>query len=292
MADPAGTDAHEYLTVRELARLLRVTERKVYDLAAQGAVPCSRATGKLLFPADRVRDWLESATRGPAPPRPPRPPVFLGSHDPLLDWAIRQSGSELATRFYSSREGLARFAAGDGVATGLHIPEDEGWNIGPARAAAGREDAVLLGWARRRRGLVLRAEDAGAVGGLDDLDGRRLVSRQAGAGSDTLLARLLSKTEARPIPVEPVLSEQDAVLAVREGIADAAFGLEAVARAFGLSFRPVVWETFDILADRRAYFEPGLSRLFEFARSEPFRARAEAFGGYDVTPAGRVRWNA
>jgi len=30
--------------------LLRITERKVYDLAATGKVPCSRAMGKLLFP--------------------------------------------------------------------------------------------------------------------------------------------------------------------------------------------------------------------------------------------------
>lgn len=43
---------HEYLTVRELADLLRLKARKVYDLAASGTVPCSRATGKLLCPAD------------------------------------------------------------------------------------------------------------------------------------------------------------------------------------------------------------------------------------------------
>jgi hypothetical protein len=39
-----------YLTTRELASLLRITERKVYDPAATGKVPCSRAMGKLLFP--------------------------------------------------------------------------------------------------------------------------------------------------------------------------------------------------------------------------------------------------
>jgi excisionase family DNA binding protein len=30
----------EYLTTRELAELLRIKERKVYDLVASGAVPC------------------------------------------------------------------------------------------------------------------------------------------------------------------------------------------------------------------------------------------------------------
>ncbi|MEP3304507.1 MAG: helix-turn-helix domain-containing protein, partial [Roseibium sp.] len=45
-------DLPRYLTTRELADLIRVKERKVYDLAATGDVPHSRATGKLLFPRD------------------------------------------------------------------------------------------------------------------------------------------------------------------------------------------------------------------------------------------------
>lgn len=44
----------EFLTVRELAAFLRVKERKVYALAAEGALPCSRATGKLIFPRAAV----------------------------------------------------------------------------------------------------------------------------------------------------------------------------------------------------------------------------------------------
>ena len=39
-----------YLTVRELAELLRVKERKIYQLVADGEVPCRQVTGKLLFP--------------------------------------------------------------------------------------------------------------------------------------------------------------------------------------------------------------------------------------------------
>ena len=31
----------EYLTTRRLAEMLRIKERKVYDLAASGQVPCS-----------------------------------------------------------------------------------------------------------------------------------------------------------------------------------------------------------------------------------------------------------
>ncbi|WP_407943286.1 helix-turn-helix domain-containing protein [Mangrovicoccus ximenensis] len=77
---------HEYLTVRELAELLRLKERKVYDLAASGELPCSRATGKLLFPAAEIRAWIEGARGGrsmAAAPRPgsaaPCPPAWPAS---------------------------------------------------------------------------------------------------------------------------------------------------------------------------------------------------------------------
>ena len=41
-----------FLTTKELAQLLRLGERKIYDLAANGDIPCVRAVGKLLFPKD------------------------------------------------------------------------------------------------------------------------------------------------------------------------------------------------------------------------------------------------
>jgi putative molybdopterin biosynthesis protein len=43
-----------FLTTRELAALLRVKERKIYDLVAEGALPVRRVTGKLLFPREEI----------------------------------------------------------------------------------------------------------------------------------------------------------------------------------------------------------------------------------------------
>ena len=142
MADPdaarAATDAGEepggeragpeYLTTRELAELLRIKERKVYELAAAGDVPCAKVTGKLLFPERAVRRWLAAGTIGPgtdrAPgdaPRAERPATLLGSHDPLLEWALRESGAGLASYFDGSRDGVERFARGAAVAAALHL---------------------------------------------------------------------------------------------------------------------------------------------------------------------------
>ena len=79
--------SHPYLTTREVADLLRLKERKVYDLVAAGEVPCVRVTGKLLFPRDLIEAWLARNLeyKAGAESLSQRPPISAGSHDPLLD---------------------------------------------------------------------------------------------------------------------------------------------------------------------------------------------------------------
>lgn len=295
MTDPSIPD-HEYLTVPELAELLRLKERKVYDLAASGKVPCSRATGKLLFPADEIRAWVEGAKSGGDSMAAPRPAIFLGSHDPLLDWAIRQSRCGLATYFDGSHDGLARFARGEGVAAGLHIfdARSDGWNV-PAVAEAARDlNAVLIAFARRRRGLVFRS-DGPSPAGMGDLAGLRVAPRQAESGTDGLF-RALAAREGLDLSVvafaEVARTEDEAVGAVRRGEADTTFGLEAAARACGLDFLPLVEEEFALLIDRKAWFDPAMQGFLAFCSGDTFRRRADSFGGYDIGGFGTVLWNA
>ena len=285
--------APEFLTVRELAELLRIKERKVYDLAASGEIPVSRATGKLLFPADEVRVWIDGARSGPIPQDRCRPEVFLGSHDPLLDWALRQSLSGLASYFDGSHDGLQRFCAGEGVATGLHIYDGTGWNRAAVERECAGQGAVLVHWARRRRGLVVRADEAG-IGGLSDLRGCRFAPRQHESGTDTLFRHLLSESGIGMGDLtlaETARSEQDAVLAVAGGAADATFGLEAISNQYGLKFIPLIEEEFDLLVDRRDWFEPPLQRLMTFCQSPGFVDHAKGMAGYDISDLGRVVWN-
>ncbi|ETX15255.1 excisionase [Roseivivax halodurans JCM 10272] len=282
----------EYLTVRELADLLRIKERKVYDLAASGDVPCAKVTGKLLFPARDIRAWIASGTlSGSAPPKA-RPMVFLGSHDPLLDWTLRQAQTGLATYFEGSSGGLRRFCAREGVATGLHLFDSGEWNIPVVAKEASGQDAVLIAFAARRRGIVTRADSS--VTDIPGLEGRRLVPRQPGSGTESVFGHLLNQAGLSRASLDlapPALSEQDAVMAVQQGAAEATFGLEALAAAHGLRFVPLIEERFDLLIDRRAYFEPEMQRLIAFLGSAAFSDQAARLGGYDTSEAGSVRWN-
>ncbi len=288
--EDTGGPPPAYLTTKEVAALLRVRERKVYDLAAAGGIPHRRITGKLLFPRTEILAWIEG---GGETAFPERPEVLTGSHDPLLDWAVRESGSGLATLWNGSLDGLASFAEGRAALAGLHIPEAEDWNI---RAVAGRglRGAVLIAWAGRARGLVLSPAMRGRVRRVSDLKGRRVAMRQPGAGAAALFEALLSKEGLTASDLAPCAelarTESDAAAAVAAGEADAAPGIEAMARQFHLPFLPLVRERFDLLIDRRAYFTDRVQALAAFAQSDAFRGKAAAMGGYDLAEAGQVRW--
>jgi excisionase family DNA binding protein len=292
-----------FLTVRELADLLRVKERKVYQLAADGEVPCRRVTGKLLFPREDIEAWIAgdpSAGRDADAPEQTteRPAIVAGSHDPLLDWAIRESGAALPTLFDGSLDGLERFRNRQAAVAAIHIPEAAGalWNIGAVRALGPSRDAVLLSWAKRSRGLVVAAGNPLGISGIKDLAGKRLVARQESAGSQVLLRQLLEQASLSGDTVSwsapPARTESELGEAVRAGRADAGLGLVSAAGQSGLAFLPLVEEEFDLLVSRKFYFEPPFQALLAFTRSALFRERAAELGGYDITELGRVRDNA
>ena len=279
-----------YLTTKEVADLLRVRERKVYDMVAAGEIPHRKVTGKLLFPQSEITAWIEG--EGALHPAE-RPGVVSGSHDPLLDWALRESGSALATLWNGSTNGLDAFCRGEAAVAGLHIPGEDDWNIA-AVAARGVRDAVLIGWATRVRGLILAPSVADMVRDFADLRGRRVILRQEGAGTTALFSRLMAEAGLAPsdlsIPATPAHTESDAAAAVAAGEAEATLGIEAMARQFRLVFRPLLRERFDLLVDRRAWFTEPVQRLAGFMRAESITAKAAALGGYDTTGMGAVRW--
>jgi excisionase family DNA binding protein len=286
----------EFLTVKELADLLRLKERKVYDLASSGTVPCTRATGKLLFPKDEIREWLRRESIGLGTPEAPRPAILLGSHDPLLDWAIRQSRCGMASYFDGSLDGLARFHRAEGMAAGLHIyePERNDWNITRVSNECRGENVALVAFAQRQRGLVFRPFTPGATG-IAMVQDLRIAPRQAESGTEGVFRHLVTKAGFDPASLsftDVSRTESEAGQAVARGAADVTFGLKALAQDFQLGFLPLIEERFDLLIDRQAWFEPQMQRLMTFCRSEAFAQRAEQMGGYDIGCFGQIRWNA
>lgn len=286
------------MTTGEVAEYLRVKERTIYDMVARQTIPFSRATGKLLFPRRLVDAWLEAQTELPVTGIAPAPPIYAGSNDPLLEWALRQSGSGLAVLARGSVQGLEDLAAGRAVLAGLHLldPESGRWNLSAVQAHLPGTSHVLIHWARRTEGLITASDNPLGITGLRDAAerGLRFATRSEGAGSQRLLDVLLAReglSLAQITTVDrPAETHADLAALIETDEADCGLGLQAAAGPLG--FIPLVAdESFDLAVTRRDYFEPPVQTLLAFARSDTFARRAAHLGGYDLSDTGRVLWN-
>ena len=291
----------ELFTTAEAARYLRLKERKVYEMVAEGTVPCTKVTGRWLFPKAELDHWLASSvTRPEGLARPQPAPIVAGSHDPLLEWAMRESGCGLATLAVGSEAGLARFVAGEAIAAAMHLHalEDPAADANVAALAdrSDMQDAVLINFCRREQGFLLAPGNPQKIRAMDDAIAKRarIALRPAGAGAQLLLLSLLHRTKAAledlaaagPIcPTGPDIAQ-----AIRAGRADVGIATRSVANAAGLDFVPIVWEPFDLLMRQHDYFRPAMQALIRFLRSDELSARTQEMGGFDLADAGKVRY--
>jgi excisionase family DNA binding protein len=289
----------DFLTTDEAATYLRVSERKLYELIATGAVPCSKITGRWLFPKAALDRWVMSGLMGPPVVQEPAPPIVGGSHDPLLEWALRQSGSGLATLPEGSESGLRRLAHGEVLTAAIHIHRLDGdedtANADAVRHAPGLYDAVVIGFARREQGLLVAPGNPLKLTDIASVAARRarITLRPQGAGAQLLLLALVARAglalEALDTVKPPCPTGPDIAQAVRSGRADCGIATRGVARAAGIDFVPLTWERFDLVLRQRDYFLPPAQALFGFMRQGAFVERAAEFQGYDVGEAGAIR---
>jgi putative molybdopterin biosynthesis protein len=296
----------EFLTTSEAADYLRLGERKLYELVTSGAIPCSKVTGKWLFPRHELDVWVLSGLARPAGMMAADPPPIVGgSQDDLLEWALRESDSALASLNEGTMRGVDRLTRGEVLATAVHFHGDElrgteagDPNIAAMRAIQGLHDAVLVGVARREQGLLVASGNPKRLQSLQDVlaTGATIAVRQAGAGAQLLLEELLTRVGASvkdlPRLEPPCLTGPDLAGAIRAGNADCGIATRAAAHAAGLDFVPLLWENFDLLMRQRSFFRPAMQALIGFLGSKRLKQRAAELTGYDAAQAGQIRYAA
>lgn len=290
----------QLFTTAEAAAYLRLKERKIYEMVAEGTVPCTKVTGRWLFPKSELDYWLTTSVTRPAGMTRPEPaPIVGGSHDPLLEWALRESGSGLATLAIGSEAGLDRFLAGETVAAAIHLhaledPEAD-TNVAAVKERGDLRDAVMISFCRREQGFLVAPGNPLKLHAIEDVIAKRarIALRPKGAGAQLLLLSLLRRAKStldqlNAAPLCP--TGPDIAQAIRAGRADTGIATRSVAVSAGLDFEPIVWEPFDLVVRQRDYFHPPLQALFNFLRSDELAARAREMGGFDLSGAGSVRF--
>ncbi len=290
-----------YFTTEEAAAYLRLKERKLYELVSKGAVPCSKVTGKWLFPRAAIDRWISAGLSRPEGFVAEEPPAIIGgSHDPLLEWATRQSRSGYALLSEGSEVGLDRLERNEVAIAAIHLHgsgDDEAANIEGVAARAALHDAVLIAFSRREQGFLVAPGNPLGIGELGDVQRyrARIGLRPAGAGAQLLLERIAQRSgiglDALHCAEGRFATGPDLALAIRNGEIDCGLATRSVAATHRLDFIPLVWERFDLALRRRTYFEPPTRELFAFLHGESIRQCAEALGGYDLSQIGAIRLN-
>ncbi|KZD03397.1 helix-turn-helix transcriptional regulator [Oceanibaculum pacificum] len=296
----ALADQDALMTVPEVARFLRVQNRTVYDLVRTQRIPFCRIGGKLLFPRPLIQRWIVETTDYPGHQQLfDLPQVIAGSHEPLLEWAVRESNSSLAIIVEGSLAGINRLASGGALAAGTHLadPGAGDYNLSAVFQQVPVGDIVVIEWAWRQQGMIVAPDNPLGLASVTDIKQQqaRIAMRQAGSGSNALLEMMLADADIDPAELNALphaeRTQYDLGACIADGRADVGIGIEAVARRFRLGFVPLRRERFDLVVQRWAYFEPPLQALFAFTRSPDFVRQAEMLGGYDVGDCGRVIYN-
>jgi putative molybdopterin biosynthesis protein len=288
------------LNTAEAADYLHIKERKLYELVAEQAIPCTKVTGKWLFPRADLDRWLLAGMARPFGVTPAEPPPIVGgSHDPLLQWALVESRAGLAILPEGSESGYRRFLKGEVIAAAIHFHDlddlDKDANIQLVSKEPTLFDAVLVHFCSRDQGLLVAKDNPLGLATVKDLKAKkvRVAVRPEGAGAQQLLLALLKRDDLTLKDLGQSLlapTGPDIAQAIRAGHADAGIATRAVASVAGLDFVPLVTERFDILMRQRDSYRPPLQTFLNIVARPAFAPRAAELGGLDVSKAGQVRW--
>jgi len=297
----------ELLNTREVAKYLGIHEKQVYALIKARRLPATRLTGKWMFPKRLLDQAIEAdAQRALSQARDKSRRIdnsllASGSDDPvlsLLAGALRRAepGLVLFLAATGSTEGLKALNAGHTDLAFAHLldPETGEYNLPFLPVLVPDREVVAVNLFHREVGFVVSPGNPRHVRGFKDLGkkGLRLVNRQVGAGTRVLVERELARCGIEPRKIlgwdREASTHNEVALAVRSGEADVGIGAASAARLFGLGFVPLREERFDMVLDKRNFFERRIQALLELLGSTALRARVADLGGYDFRDCGKL----
>jgi putative molybdopterin biosynthesis protein len=223
------------------------------------------------------------------------------SHDDALvllrGHAAATARLHLDIRFMGSVDAIAALNEGRCTIAGFHTPPQ------PAPGSRAQRtyqpllrpgEHKIIGFARRRQGLVVAPGNPLGITGLDDVVRRqaRYVNRALGTGTRVVAEDLLANAglAAGEIQgwdrVEP--SHSAVAEAVASGSADAGMAIETAARSRGLGFVPLLEEDYYLVCLRSVLEQPAARALREVLATREWQERLGTLAGYEPLRSGEV----
>jgi excisionase family DNA binding protein len=299
------------LNTREVAAYLQINEKQVYRLVRTGRIPCTRVTGKWLFPQTLVEEWVQRSARTKTldSARPAavterfgldRGLLIAGSDDLLLGALFELSRLRfpeylLYVTNLGSFGGLEALKRGKAhvALTHLRDPTTGEYNT-PFLARDFAEGAVVAVTLWHRRVGLLSRNDGPTFTSFNDFRRRKVhfVNRQRGSGVRWLIDQQLQGAKLKVNQLKgyetEVWTHWEVGLQILRRQADVGVATEAVARLLGLSFAVLVEERFDLVVLKDHYFTKPVQALLQVLASKELGQKAALLGGYNTREAGKV----
>jgi len=218
------------------------------------------------------------------------------SHDlALADWMEHGRHVPVDITWRGSEEALAALGRGDCDVAGFHVPEN--WTtaqlVAWLRQWLKPKLHVCLPVMRRRQGLIVARGNPLKLHSLADIAARgaRMVNRQRGSGTRTLIDQLIAANGIAPASIDGYAHEEfthDAVAAtVASGSADVGFGIEAAAARYDLDFVPLVDERYGFALRHSAVASEAGQTFLRRLSGKTFRQRLQSLPGYAALPVAK-----
>jgi putative molybdopterin biosynthesis protein len=247
-----------------------------------------KAEVELLDPAATVTDHL----------------LAIGSHDLTMDLLGSLLKEKTGGRLHISSSnvgslgGLLALSKRIAHIAGSHLldPATGEYNLSYVQRYLPDMPVALVTLVHRWQGFMTPRGNPKKISGIGDL-GRPdvvFVNRQSGSGTRVLLDYELARAG---IPVEQILgyrseeyTHMNVAMAVASGAADTGLGILSAAQALELDFIPLAKERYDLVIPQAYLADEKIRLLMEIIRSDTFKIKALAMGGYEVEETGQVVW--
>ncbi|MBR0160234.1 MAG: molybdopterin biosynthesis protein [Oscillospiraceae bacterium] len=227
--------------------------------------------------------------------------TVIGSHDPLLDELADLIHRENRRLFLSSAHvgsmgGIMAIRRGEAHAAGIHLLDTATgeYNRSYIKKYFPHGGVYLVRCVGRQQGLMMQKSNPLGIASFADIvkDNVRYVNRQKGSGTRVLTDYLCERygiDRERIYGYEREEMTHNAVaVQIACGSADAGMGIFSAAKIYGLDFLPICEEEYDLLIPESVWNTDRIRQLLKTLKSDAFRERLEAMGGYTVSNPGEI----
>ena len=227
--------------------------------------------------------------------------VVIGSHDPLLDELgdmLHLESPELymSSSHVGSMGGIMAIRRGEAHAAGCHLLDtnDGTYNRSFMKKYFPKGDVKLVRCVGRQQGLMVAKGNPLNIRGFSDIAGEnvRYVNRQKGSGTRILTDYLCKQEKLDASAIygydREKLTHTSVAAQIVSGSADAGMGIYSAAKLYDLDFIPICIEEYDLIIPDHAWDTPMVQRLLATLKSDAFRDKILAMGGYTVECPGEV----